>query len=164
MATRSKKNPELAAAASNIADAAQHIRRAVGKKFDQIGASASAEIGKAKKAALTKRGQAERKFDALLKSAEVRLTRATNEAKRSLHRAVREAEKKLQATKKAVESRLTELHLIGKGKPAAKKAAVKKTPATKAAVKQAPAKKAAAKKAPAKKVAVRKAAARKSAG
>jgi len=127
MATRKPKNPELAAAAKNLGVAARHIRRAVNQKLDQIGTAASAELAKAKNAALTKSGQAKRDFDALMKKAEARLKKATAEAKASLHKAVGEAEKKLGA---------------------AKKAAVKKAPAKKAAPRKAAAK--TAKKAPVK--------------
>ena len=150
MATRKPKNPELAAAATNLGVAARHIRRAVRHKVDELGASASTELGKAR-----------RQLDAQWKKVEARLIKATNEAKRSLHKAVREAEKKLQATKKAAQAKLAEMQRRGKGgaatrKAAAKKAVVKKAPAKKAAVKRAPAKKAAVKKVAAKKAAARK--------
>jgi len=131
MATRKPKNPELAAAASNLGVAARHIRRAVKHKVDEIGASASTELGKAR-----------RQLDAQWKKVEARLIKASNEAKRSLHKTVREAEKTLQATKKAAQARLAEMHRSGKAG-----AAAKKTPARKAAVKRAPAKKGAAKRA-----------------
>jgi len=47
MATRKPKNPELAAAASNLGVAARHLRRAVKHKVDELEASASTELGKA---------------------------------------------------------------------------------------------------------------------
>jgi hypothetical protein len=143
MATRKPKNPELAAAASNLGVAARHIRRAVRHKVDELGASAAAELGKAR-----------RQLDAQWKKVEARLIKATNEAKRSLHRAAREAEKTLQATRKAAHAKLAELQRAGKGGAATKKVAAKKAPARKAAVKRAPVKKAAVKKAAARKTAV----------
>jgi hypothetical protein len=116
MPTRPPKNPELAAAARSLADAVHHIGRAFVQKVDEIGASASAELDKAKQAALTRRGQATRQLDALLRRAEGKLKRAINEATKSLHKTVREGEKKLQPAKKAP----------------AKKAAVKKARTKKA--------------------------------
>ena len=152
MATRKPKNPELAAAASNLGVAARHIRRAVRHKVDELGASASTELAKAR-----------RQFDAQWKKVEARLIRATNEAKRSLHKAVREAEKKLQATKKAAQAKLAEMQRRGKGGAATRKTATKKAAVKKAPAKKAPAKKAAVKRAPAKKAAVKKVAAKKAA-
>jgi len=137
MATRKPKNPELAAAANNLGVAARHIRRAVSHKVDEIGASASVDLAKAK-----------RRLDAQLKKIEARLIKVTNDAKRSLHKAVREAETRLQATKKAAQARLAEMHRARKGKAAAKKKVGRKP-----AVKKAPAKKAAARKAAARKTA-----------
>lgn len=140
MATRKPKNPELAAAASNLGVAARHIRRAVQHKVDEIGASASTELGKAR-----------RQLDAQWKKVEARLIKAGNEAKRSLHKAVREAEKTLQATKKAAHTRLAQMHQSSKGAAATKKTIAKKTAAKKTAVKRAPAKKGVVKKVAARK-------------
>jgi hypothetical protein len=128
MATRKPKNPDLAAAASSLADAVHHIGQAFVKKIDEIGTYVSAELDKARKAALTKRGQTGRKVDALLKSAEGKLRKAVGEATKSLHRTVREGEKKLTTTKKAP----------------AKKAVARKTAARKAPAKKAPARRRAA--------------------
>jgi len=120
MATHRPKNPELAAAVRNLADAVHHIGKAFVQKVDEIGASASAELDKAKQAALTRRGQATRQLDALLRRAEGKLKRAINEATKSLHKTVREGEKMLQPAKKAP----------------AKKAAVKKARTKKASARR----------------------------
>jgi DNA-binding protein HU-beta len=136
MATRKLSNPELAAAAKNLNSAAHHIRRAVNQKLDELGKTVAMELQKAKKTAMTKGGQAKRRFDALLKTTEARLKRVNTDARKSLHKAVAEAEKKLVTAKAAVTRPAT-----------AKKATVKKT-VRKAGVKRAPAKKAAAKRAP----------------
>jgi hypothetical protein len=48
MTARRTMNPELAAAAAKLAEAAQDVRQAVSQKVDEIGASVSAEIDKAK--------------------------------------------------------------------------------------------------------------------
>ena len=133
MATHRPKNPELAAAVRNLADAVHHIGKAFVQKVDEIGASASAELDKAKQAALTRRGQATRQLDALLRRAEGKLKRAINEATKSLHKTVREGEKKLTAPKKAPATKV-----------AVKKAAAKKAPAKKATVKKAAARRRAA--------------------
>lgn len=130
MATRPQRNPELAAAAKNLSSAAHHIRRAINKKLDEIGTTVSAELGKAKRAAMTKGGQAKRRFDALLKTAETRLKKVNADARKSMHQAVGEAEKKLLAAKKVVAKRV-----------AAKKAVKKRVVAKKATAKRAPAKK-----------------------
>lgn len=130
MATRPQRNPELAAAAKNLSSAAHHIRRAINKKLDEIGTTVSAELGKAKRAAMTKGGQARRRFDALLKTAETRLKKVNADARKSMHQAVGEAEKKLLAAKKVVAKRV-----------AAKKAVKKRVVAKKATAKRAPAKK-----------------------
>jgi hypothetical protein len=143
MATRKSKNPELSAAANSLADAAHHVGQAFSQKADEIGATVASELDKAKQAALTKRGQATRRFDTLLNRVEGR-------PRKSLHKLVRETEKKLQTTKKAAQAKLN-------ARPAAAKS---KAPAKKAVAKKAPPKAAAAKKAPAKKVAAKKAAAR----
>jgi len=136
MATRKPKNPELAAAASNLGIAARHIRRAVSHKVDELGASASTELDKAR-----------RHLDAQWKKVEARLIKASNQAKRSLHKAVREAEKTLLATKKAAQAKLAEMQRSAKRQAATRKAVAKTAPAKKAAAKRAPAKKAAVKKA-----------------
>ena len=142
MATRKPTNPQLAAAAKNLASAAHHIRLAINQKLDEIGTVASGELDKAKNAALTRSGQAKRQFDALFKTAQGRLKKINSDAKKSLHKAVAEAQKTVQAAKKVV----------------AKKVAAKKAPAKKAATK-----KATARRSPARKAAVKRAAARKSA-
>ena len=49
MATRKRKNPELAAAADNLAAAAHHVRAAVSKKVDALRAAASAELAKGRR-------------------------------------------------------------------------------------------------------------------
>ncbi len=137
MATRKLSNPELAAAARNLNSAAHHIRRAVNQKLDELGKTVAMELQKAKKTAMTKGGQAKRRFDALLKTTEARLKRVNTDARKSLHKAVAEAEKKLVTAKATVTRPAT-----------ARKAAVKKSTARKAGAKRAPAKKAAAKRAP----------------
>jgi hypothetical protein len=116
MATRKPKNPELAAAADSLAAAAHHVRLAVSKKVDALRASAATELAKGK-----------RRLDAQLQKFEAKLTKTTEDAKKSVHKAVREAEKRLHAA----------------NKPAAKKAPAKKATAKKAAVKRAPARKSA---------------------
>ena len=136
MATRKPSNPELAAAARNLNSAAFHIRRAVNQKLDELARTVAIELQKAKKTAMTKGGQAKRRFDALLKTTEARLKKVNTDARKSLHKAVAEAEKKLVTAKAAVTR-----------PAAAKKAAVKKT-VGKASAKRAPAKKAAVKRAP----------------
>ncbi len=137
MATRKPSNPELAAAAKNLNSAAFHIRRAVNQKLDELARTVAVELQKAKKTAMTKGGQAKRRFDSLLKTTEARLKKVNTQARKSLHGAVAEAQKKLVTAKATV------------ARPAAsKKAAVKKTLARKAAAKRTPAKKAATKRAP----------------
>jgi DNA-binding protein HU-beta len=132
MATRKPKNPELAAAAKNLASAARHTRKAIGQKLDEIGAAASEELTVAKKTALTQTGRARRKIDALVNKARVRLKKAATGAKRTLKKAAGEAEKTLKEAKKAVAK------TVSAKKPApAKKAAVKRAPARKAAAKKA---------------------------
>jgi hypothetical protein len=125
MATQKPKNPELAAAANSLADAVHHIGQAFVQKVDEIGASASAELDRAKHVALTKRGQATRELDALLKRAEGKLKKAINEATKSLHKTVRAGEKKLQPAKK-----------VAAKKVAAKKVSAKKVAAKKVAAKR----------------------------
>lgn len=115
MATRKPKNPELAAAADSLAAAVHHVRVAVGKKVDAIRTAASAELAKGS-----------RLLDAELKKIEAKLTRASEDAKKSVHKVVREAESKLQ----------TAVRSAGK-KVVAKKAPARKAPAKKAAAKSA---------------------------
>ena len=145
MATRKPKNPELAQAADNLAEAAQHVGKAVSKKVDEIKSAASAELAKAKEAALKKGHMAQGKIESMLKKAEARLGKAARSAERSLDKAVRDAEKRIAAAKKAAKAKVAEAQK-----------AVKPAPAKKAAAKKAPAKKAAAKKAPVKKAPVKK--------
>lgn len=52
MASRKPKHPELAAAAGQLAEAAQHVRQAVSQKVEHIEATVSADIDKAKKSAV----------------------------------------------------------------------------------------------------------------
>jgi flagellar biosynthesis/type III secretory pathway protein FliH len=137
MATRKSKNPELAAAANDLTAAAHHIRQAINRKLDEIGAAASARLDKAMQAAQAKRARAERQFDALLSKAQKRLTKASNQAKKSLHGAVRQAEKRLQATNRAAQSKLADLAPAGTGRAAAKKVAAKTVATRKASVKKA---------------------------
>lgn len=120
MATRKPNNPELAAAADNLAAAIQHVRVAVSKKVEAIRAAASVELAKGS-----------RLLEDELKKVEAKLSKASEDAKKSVHQVVRQAESKLQAAVRT----------------AGKKAPAKKAPAKKAAAKKAPAKKAAAKKA-----------------
>lgn len=115
MATRKLKNSELAAAADNLAAAAHHVRVAVSKKVDEIRAAASAELAKGS-----------RRIDAELKRVESKLTRASEDAKKSVHKVVREAESKLQTAVKTA------------GKTAGKKAPAKKAAAKKAAARKFP--------------------------
>lgn len=138
MATRKTSNPELAAAAKNLAAAARHTRKAINQKIDQIGTAASGELNKARRTALTQSGRAKRQFDALVKSAQVRLKKITIEAREALHRAAGEAEKKLQAARSAVAKK------VPAKKAASKKAAAKRAPARKVAVKRKAARKSAA--------------------
>ena len=152
MSTRKPKSPELAAASANLAEAAQHVRLAVSQKFDEIGAAVSAELDKAKLAAVTKRGRARRKFDALLKKAEGRLTKATDKARKSLAKAVRDAEKAMEATKAATRTELTELK-----RAAGDKAATAKREGAKVVSKNVVAKKVVAKKVAEKKPVAKKA-------
>jgi hypothetical protein len=137
MATRKPKNPELVAAAGHLADAAHHVREAVSQKIDAFGAAAVVELDKARRSALARSGQASRKFESLMKKAQQQLTKATNAAKKSLHKAVRESEKRLLAMDKALQADLAKLQRTSLAEPAAAKAVP-----TKVAVKKAPAKKA----------------------
>lgn len=115
MATRKPKNPELAAAADNLAAAIQHVRIAVTRKVEAIRAAASVELAKGS-----------RLLEAELKKVEAKLSKASDDAKKSVHQVVRQAESKLQSAVKNA----------GKRAPA-KKAAAKKAPAKKAAAKKA---------------------------
>ena len=131
MATRKPKNPELAQAADNLAEAAQHVGKAVSKKVDEIKSAASAELAKAKEAALKKGHMAQGKIESMLKKAEARLGKAARSAERSLDKAVRDAEKRIAAAKKAAKAKVAEAQKAVKPAPA-KKAAAKKAPAKKA--------------------------------
>ena len=149
MVIRKPKNPELAAAANHLAEAAHHVRQAVSQKIDHFGAAAALELDKARQVALAQGGQASRKFESLMKRARQQLTRATNAAKKSLDKAVRESEKKLQAMDKAVQVNLVDLQRAGQAKgPAgtavARKGAPRKAPAKKAAARKPAARKSAA--------------------
>jgi flagellar biosynthesis/type III secretory pathway protein FliH len=138
MATRKPSNPELAAAARNLNSAAHHIRRAVNRKLDEIAKTVAMELQKAKNTAMTKGGQAKRRFDALLKKTEARLKKVNGEARKSLHKAVAEAEKKLVTAKTAVTRSVA-------ARKTATKPAGRRVVAKKVAAKRAPAKKATAK-------------------
>lgn len=131
MATRKPGNPELAAAARNLNSAALHIRRAVNQKLDEIGRTVATELQKAKKTAMTKGGQAKRRFDALLKTTEARLKKVNTDARKSLHKAVAEAQKKVVTAKKAT------------AKKAVRKASARRASAKKVTAKRAPRKTAA---------------------
>jgi DNA-binding protein HU-beta len=133
MATRKTRNPELAAAAGHLAEAAHLVRQAVSKKIDAFGASAAGELNKAKMAAAVGGTRANRRFESLMRKAQQQLAKATNAAKGSLHKAVRESEKRLQAMDKAVKANLAKLQRAGQVKAAAAKKAAKKAPAKKTA-------------------------------
>jgi len=98
MSMRKTRNPELAQAVDSLGDAAQHVRRAVRGKIDEIRATAAAELVKAKAVALKKTGVVQGKVEAVLNRAEARLHRLIAKAQKSLDTAVRLAERRSAAS------------------------------------------------------------------
>jgi hypothetical protein len=139
------RNPELAQAADNLSEAAHHVGVAMRQKFEEIGHAASAEFAKVMDSARIKRGQAKRQLDALMKKTEVRLKKATADARKSLQQAAKQAEKRMAATKKAAKASLADLQAGVTTKVAGKKAAPKRSAAKSTATKPTAAKKVSAK-------------------
>ncbi len=94
MVTRKPRNPELAQAADNLGQAAQHVRNAVRGKIDEVRAGAAAELAKAKAKAQKKTDAAHGRVEAALIKAEAKLHKLIATAQTRLDKAVREAEKR----------------------------------------------------------------------
>jgi len=126
MPTRKPRNPELAQAADSLRDAAQHVRKAVQGKIEQLRGTAADEIAKAKAALLKKTNVAQDRVESVLKKTEARLHKAIVGAEKALDKAVRQAERRSLASSPAKK-------VAAKSRTVRKAAAAKKAPRTRRA-------------------------------
>ncbi len=94
MATRKPRNPELAQAADNLGQAAQHVHNAMRGKIDEVRAGAAAELAKVKAKAQKKTDAAHGRVEAALVKAEAKLHKLIANAPTRRDKAVRAAEKR----------------------------------------------------------------------
>ena len=125
MATRKRKNSELAQAMDSLNDAVQHVRKAVQGRIDKVRGTAATEIARAKASLLKKTNVAQDKVEAVLKKTETRLHNSIVGAQKALDKAVREAEKRSAASAKTAAKKEAEEAAKNAPKKAPKKAAKK---------------------------------------